>query len=74
MPKLPRVSGREIIRALERAGFAHVRTTGDHAFLVNAATGRRAVVPNTPHDCAVGTVANILRQAGLSQDQFCDLL
>jgi predicted RNA binding protein YcfA (HicA-like mRNA interferase family) len=33
MPKLPRISSREVIRALERLGFAQVRQTGSHVVM-----------------------------------------
>ena len=33
MPKLPILSGKDIIKALSRIGFKHVRTTGSHAIL-----------------------------------------
>ena len=33
MPKLPRISSREAIRALERLGFEQVRQTGSHVVM-----------------------------------------
>jgi predicted RNA binding protein YcfA (HicA-like mRNA interferase family) len=74
MPKLPRVSGRQAARALERAGFQVVRIHGDHARLHNPETGRRTVVALTSQALPVGTLASILRQAGLSADEFRGLL
>jgi len=67
MPKLPRVSGQEILRALERLGFQRVRQRGSHVVLRKGDLG--CVIPL--HDeVAVGTLRSILRQAGISPDDF----
>ncbi|MEI8133223.1 MAG: type II toxin-antitoxin system HicA family toxin [Leptolinea sp.] len=67
MPKLPRVSGQEIQRALERLGFQRVRQRGSHVVLRKGELG--CVIPL--HDeVAVGTLRSILRQAGISPDDF----
>jgi len=39
MPSLPRVSGREVIRALEKLGFVVRRQRGSHVILRRGATG-----------------------------------
>lgn len=44
MPKLPRLTAKEICAALERAGFALVRQSGSHRIYRNSA-GKRATVP-----------------------------
>ncbi|HLB47776.1 MAG TPA: type II toxin-antitoxin system HicA family toxin [Anaerolineales bacterium] len=67
MPKLRRVSGREAIRALERLGFKQVRQRGSHVVLRKADRG--CVVPL--HDeLALGTLRGILRQAGVTVEEF----
>ncbi|UJP02320.1 MAG: type II toxin-antitoxin system HicA family toxin, partial [Nitrosomonas sp.] len=63
MPKLPVVSGMEAIRALERLGFTVVRQRGSHIILRRGAAG--CVVPNH-HELKTGTLAGILKQAGIS--------
>jgi predicted RNA binding protein YcfA (HicA-like mRNA interferase family) len=61
-PALPQVSGREVVRALEAAGFEHTSTRGSHAKLRHP-DGRVAIVP--PHrELARGTLGSILRQPG----------
>ena len=67
MPKLPRVSGAEVIRALERLGFKAVRQRGSHVVLRRGAAG--CVVPNH-RELKTGTLAGVLRQAGVSTDEF----
>ena len=37
MPKIPRLTAREIVAAIERVGFALVRQSGSHAIYKNAA-------------------------------------
>lgn len=74
MPKLPRVSGRKVAKALQKAGFELARIAGNHAYLRNYETNRRVVVPLSSHTCPVGTLASILRQAGLTTDDLRRLL
>ena len=64
---LPVVSGAETIRALERLGFAVVRQRGSHIILRKGAFG--CVVPNH-RELKVGTLGGILKQAGLSVEEF----
>jgi predicted RNA binding protein YcfA (HicA-like mRNA interferase family) len=71
MPKLPVVSGEETIRALERIGFKVTRQRGSHVVLRKGSQG--CVVPN--HKALkTGTLAGILKQAGVSNDKFVDAL
>jgi predicted RNA binding protein YcfA (HicA-like mRNA interferase family) len=67
MPKLPVISGAEAIRALERLGFAAVRQRGSHVVLRRDSSG--CVVPNH-RELKAGTLAGILKQAGVSADEF----
>lgn len=67
MPKLPRVSGAEAIRALERLGFVQVRQSGSHVMMRRDSTG--CVVPLHP-ELKTGTLAGILRQAHVTVDEF----
>ena len=67
MPKLPIVSGREAIRALERLGFYVTRQRGSHVVLRKSSQG--CVVPNHK-ELKAGTLAGILKQAGISNDEF----
>jgi predicted RNA binding protein YcfA (HicA-like mRNA interferase family) len=71
MPKLPRISGTELIRALEHLGFTVVRQRGSHIVMRRGASG--CVVPNH-REIKVGTLAGILKQAEVSVDEFMDAL
>jgi predicted RNA binding protein YcfA (HicA-like mRNA interferase family) len=71
VPKLPRVSGAETVRALERLGFTKVRQSGSHVILRRESKG--CVVPL--HDAVkVGTLAGVLRQAEVSVEEFTNAL
>lgn len=71
MPSLPRVSGAETIRALERLGFTVVRQRGSHVMLRRGANG--CVVPNH-RELKTGTLAGLLKQASVSVEQFIEAL
>ncbi|MBM4424626.1 MAG: addiction module toxin, HicA family [Chloroflexi bacterium] len=67
MPRPPRVSGRETVRALEKFGFRQVRQRGSHVVLRKGSIG--CVVPM--HDeLATGTLLGLLKQAGVTLDDF----
>jgi len=74
VPKLPRISGRQPAAALAKAGFTEVRRRGSHATFHNAASGAMVVVPVSPKDMRIGTLADALKQARLSPDDLARLL
>lgn len=67
MPRLPVVSGHDIIKTLEGMGFVVLRQRGSHVVLRRDAIG--CVVP-LHREVKTGTLAGILRQAGVSTDDF----
>lgn len=71
MPKLPVVSGAEVVRALERMGFVIVRQRGSHIMMRRGSSG--CVVPNH-RELKIGTLIGLLKQAGVSPDEFIEAL
>lgn len=71
MPKLPRISSREAIRALERLGFEQIRQTGSHVVLAKEMDVGKVgcVVPLHP-ELKVGTLSGILKQARVTPEDF----
>ncbi len=67
MPKLPVLSGAEVVKALERLGFAQLRQRGSHVVMRRGSVG--TVVP-LHKEVKTGTLVGILRQAQISQDEF----
>ena len=77
MPRLPVVSSKEIIRALQKAGFEYApkRGKGSHsAFVKKDYAGSRLVIVPERKEMPRGTLLAILDQADLSKDEFILLL
>jgi predicted RNA binding protein YcfA (HicA-like mRNA interferase family) len=74
--RLPSLKSREVIRALQRAGFSVTRTAGSHCRLVHDVdSSRKVTVPvHSGKDLKRGTIQGILRQAGLTTEEFSALL
>lgn len=73
MSKLPRISGRECVRALEQAGFYIKRQESSHVVLRRDDPFIQVVVPDHK-ELDRGTLRAIIRQAGLGVDEFIKLL
>ncbi|MDD2676565.1 MAG: type II toxin-antitoxin system HicA family toxin [Methylacidiphilaceae bacterium] len=71
MPRLPVVSGEDVVGALRRLGFALVRRRGSHMILRRGSAG--CVVSNH-RELKTGTLAGVLKQAGISPEEFLDAL
>ncbi|MCX5973823.1 MAG: type II toxin-antitoxin system HicA family toxin [Coprothermobacterota bacterium] len=73
MPNLPRVSGQEAIRTLERLGFVQVRQRGSHIVLKRQTPeGEVGCVVPLHRELAVGTLRGILKQARVTFDEFVE--
>ena len=66
-PKLPNLSGKEIVRRFEKLGFISVRQKGSH--IVMRKDSHVCVVPNHK-EVKTGTLNGILKQAGVTIDEF----
>lgn len=74
MTKLPRAKGREVVRALHRAGFALERTRGSHIFLKHL-DGRVTSVPvHSGETLGPGLLRAILRDVEMSVEELVALL
>ena len=62
-------SAREVLKRLLRAGFTEVRQSGSHKVLRHP-DGRQTYVAMHPGDIPFGTSRKILKQAGLSEEEF----
>lgn len=73
--RLPSVTARQAIRALERAGFVVSRTSGSHCRLIHSRdAARKVTVPVHTGDLRRGTLRGIIAQAGLTVEEFIALL
>jgi len=74
LSKLPVVSGRQACKMLEKKGYLIDHQTGSHLILRNKNSPyRRLTVPNHK-EIAKGTLRSIIRQAGISVEEFIQLL
>ncbi len=72
MARLPLLSGDEFVRTVAKIGFTLDRTEGSHMILLGPA-GRRLSVPRHK-ELGRGLVRALIRDAGLTRDEFLDLL
>ena len=73
MSKLPRISGAECVKALQKLGFAVRRQKGSHIVLRRDDPYTQVVVPNH-RELHTGTLGDIIKDAGLTVDEFIELL
>jgi predicted RNA binding protein YcfA (HicA-like mRNA interferase family) len=72
MPKLPACKPREVVAALERAGFYQVRQRGSHLQLKKG--NLLVTIPTHTGDLNPGTLRSIIRQARMTEEEFSGLL
>jgi predicted RNA binding protein YcfA (HicA-like mRNA interferase family) len=71
MPKMPRISSREVIRALERLGFEQIRQSGSHVVMKKETEeGEIGCVVPVHRELKVGTLSSILKQAQVTVEEF----
>ena len=74
MTRLPRVNGKDVVKALERVGFRIERTRGSHVFLKHP-DGRATSVPvHSRETIGPGLMRAILREVELTIQEFTEAL
>ena len=75
MQKLPRLSGKEVIKILCKQGFKAIRQKGSHIILVKEINNKKisTVVP-LHQELDRGTLLEIIRQAGFTKEEFLKFL
>ena len=74
MTRLPTLHAAKVLRALQKAGFVEVAQKGSHRSLWNRQTGRQTTIPVHGRDIPRGLMKQILKQAGLSERDFRQLI
>ena len=74
MSELPRISGREVVRALKKIGYEQDRQRGSHIILRQTASPHRRVTVPDHREIAKGTLRAIIREIGVTVDEFKALL
>jgi predicted RNA binding protein YcfA (HicA-like mRNA interferase family) len=72
MSRLPVCSGADAVKAFRKLGYEVDHQTGSHIILRHTSQ-RRLTVPNH-RELAKGTLRALIRESGLTKEQFADLL
>ncbi len=73
MAKLPRISGRQMVRFLQDEGFEIIRIRGSHHFM-QCDELRTSVPFHAGHNLKAGTLRSILRDIEMSPSEFAKRL
>jgi predicted RNA binding protein YcfA (HicA-like mRNA interferase family) len=71
--RLGNISGREAVRAFERAGWQVIGQVGSHVVLIKPGLRINLSIPQHK-ELSVGTLRALIRNAGLTVEEFLDLL
>ncbi len=74
MPRLPVVSGAEVVKALTKIGFFIDHQTGSHVIMRQEGEKVRTISVPQHRELKKGTLREIIRQSGLTVREFEDLL
>jgi len=74
MPRLPAVTSRQMIQALQRAGFEIDHQTGSHVVMWRLSDNRRVVIPWHNRSLGRGLTLRLIKSAGLTREEFLKLL
>ena len=74
MSVLPSISGREAVKALTRIGYEEDRQRGSHIILRQSSYPHRRITVPDHREIAKGTLRAIIREAGLTVNEFKALL
>lgn len=74
MSALPRISGRQVVQALKKIGYEQDRQRASHIILRHTDSPHRRLTVPDHKEIAKGTLRAIIRQAGLTVDEFTALL
>lgn len=72
MSKIPALTPRKIIVVLEKAGFCFIRQKGSHRMYVKEKI--MLIIPYHNKDLKKGTIIQIIKQSGLTLEEFLDLV
>ena len=70
--KLRGISGQEAVKAFEKFGYRQRKRKGSHVNLVKSGSSRLTIPLHT--ELSVGLIANEIKKAGLTVEEFLELL
>ncbi len=74
MTRLPVISGRDAVRAFERIGYQVSHQTGSHIIMRHESPPHRHLSVPDHRELAKGTLRGLIRDAGLTVEEFMGLL
>ena len=72
--RLPILKSQKIIRVLKKVGFEEIRQTGGHLILANKTMKKIITIPIHNKDIKRGLLISIVKQAGLTVEEFIKFL
>lgn len=72
--RLPRISGKKMQQLVEDAGFVGRAAKGSHTFYKHADGRKTVVAAHAAHDLSVTMIAKILRDIGMSHEEYRERL
>lgn len=73
MPNIPSFKPRELIKKFEKAGYIVDRQKGSHVILYHPTEGKRLTIPLHVKNMPKGTLFSIIKQSGLTREEFLKL-
>lgn len=73
MGRLGNISGKEAAKAFEKAGWTPMGQVGSHLILIKEGVRANLSIPQH-RELSVGTLRALIRNAGLSVEEFLELL
>ncbi|MBS3100127.1 type II toxin-antitoxin system HicA family toxin [Candidatus Pacearchaeota archaeon] len=74
MQKLPRLSGKEVIKIISKIGFKAIRQKGSHVFMIREIDNKKIMTFVPLHnEIDRGTLLEIIRQIGITKEEFMEL-
>ena len=72
--RLPRVTGAQFGKVLQRAGWQLDRVTGSHHIYVKPRSPLTLSIPRHRREMSIGTLSRLLKDAGIDREEFRRLL
>jgi predicted RNA binding protein YcfA (HicA-like mRNA interferase family) len=72
--RLPQLKPKELIRVLEKLGFVFRRQSGSHCILKHPVTKVLVTVPMHNSDLKHGLLLGVVKQVGLTREEFIKYL
>lgn len=73
MPKLPALTPQKVMKIIQKRGFILDRVKGSHHIFFHPETKRRGIIPFHKRELPIGTLIEILKEAGIDRDEREDL-